>query len=236
MKKIKCMDGKSRNLPVIVVVVDARVYPRDTEVKEAFFDAVKQKYGSGYGIRYGEGICVGSVDSNTVYNGKGALLKSAGIYPVGDDMIADFKKKWNDVVESFPDPEFRDELVKMETRLTKSPSAFPIIFLLNYSPDEKCFCEKPLSREEHNTVLQNIIARYNISKQNVDAVFVDTQFEDDNIYNPETLPAEFLFGTPNGKLEEKRAIPCKVFHSLDELKVMLLSDEVFDVDKLNEKK
>mgnify|MGYP006988907898 CR=1 FL=1 len=134
MKRFKCMDGKSRNLPVIVVVVDARVYPRDTEVTDAFFAAVEQKYGSGYGIRYGEGICIESMDSNTGYSGKGALLKSAGIRPVGDEMVADFKKKWNDVVESFPDPEFRDELAKMETRLAKTPSAFPVIFGMHWHP------------------------------------------------------------------------------------------------------
>ena len=31
-------------------------------------------------------------------------------------------------------------------------------------------------------------------------------------------------------------IPCRVFHSFDESKKMLLEDPVFDVDKFNEKK
>ena len=235
MKKIKCMGGKSYNLPVVVIVVDARSYPRDTEVTDAFFDAVKQKYGIGYGVRFGEGVCVQGTDSNSEYNGKGNLFKSATVYPVGDEMVADFKKRWDDVVNSFPDPQFQKELVKMEAGLAKTPSAFPVLFLLCYSPVERCFMDSPLSREDHNIVLQNIIARYNMNKQNVDAVFVDTQIEDDNIYNPQTLPDKFVFGTPSEKTGEKPMVPCKVFHSTVELKNMLLDDTAFDVDKLNKK-
>lgn len=237
MKKFKCrnLDGKSCTLPVIVVVIDGRTFGRDAEVRDAFFGAVEQKYGIGYGIRFAEGINIDSLDSNSGYSGKGNLFKSGDPCPVGEEMLEDFKAKWDDVVTTYPDPEFRKELVKMEKELAKTPSAFPVLFLLCYTPSEPCFCKVPLSREDHNKILQNIIERYNMSGQNVDAVYVDTLFEDDNIFDPDTLPQEIEFGVPDKVSGKRTKIACKIFRSVDELKNLLLADEVFDVARLNDK-
>ena len=89
------------------------------------------------------------------------------------------------------------------------------MFLLGYTPSEPCFCKVQLSREDHNKILQNIIGRYNMSGQNVDAVYVDTLFEDDNIFEPDTLPQEIEFGVPDKVSGKRRKIACKIFRSVD---------------------
>lgn len=238
MKKVKNLstDVKSCNVPVILLVYDGRVLNRMTEVKDVFWSAVEQKYGTGYGLRYGNGIYVDSLNSNVEYSGKGNLFKSPSPCPVGNSMLEDFRSRWDDVVTTYPDPQFRQELVKMEADLAKCPSAFPVLYMLNYEPAEECFCNPPLSRNDHNTVLQNIVARYNMSRQNIDAVYVDAKIEDENIYDLETLGAEFEFGEPDKQTGKKPMIPCKVFHSLFEFKKMLIADEAFDVKRLNEDK
>ena len=74
-----------------------------------------------------------------------------------------------------------------------------------------------------------------MSGQNVDAVYVDTLFEDDNIFEPDTLPQEIEFGVPDKVSGKRTKIACKIFRSVDELKNLLLADEVFDVARLNDK-
>lgn len=238
MKKVKSLstNGKSCNVPVILLVYDGRVLNRMTEIKDVFWSAVEQKYGPGYGLRYGNGVYVDSLDANVEYNGTGNLFKSPSPCPVGDSMLEDFKDRWDDVVATYPDPQFRKELVRMQADLAKCPAAFPVLYMLNYEPAEECFCNPPLTRNDHNKVLQNIVARYNMSKQNIDVVYVDAKIEDENIYDIKTLGAEFEFGEHDAETGEKPKIPCRVFHSLLEFKKMLLADEIFDVKRLNEDK
>lgn len=201
-----------------------------------FFEIVQQKYGSGYGLRYGEGFYADSPDFLTSDARKRSVFAGPAICPVGEEMIEDFKKRWDEITSTYPDPEFRKELVKMESELAKSPSAFPILYMVCYTTaDEKLYL-KPMTRDDHNAVILDIIKQYNEKTAKIDTVYVDSVIEDDNIYNPEKFPSEIPFEVPDEETGEMNKIPCRVFHSFDESRKMLLEDSVFDVDKFNEKK
>lgn len=219
MKKFRTNDGKSYNLPIIAVFYYGGDFDgRDQKLKDAFFQAVAETYGYGYGLYFGDAIDVDSNEANSSYNGGITFLKAAA-YPFGDDAINDYKRRWDEVVEKYPDPDFRKELVKMDNELAKTPAPFPTLALVNYG-----VVDKRLRNDadiDHTKVLGNIVKKYNSRKPFVDAVYVEAAFTGSDAYNPQEFPAELA------------GVPCKMFSTPEQLHDMLLKDENFRIEKFN---
>lgn len=217
MKKFKTNDGKSYNLPIIAVFYYGGNFDgRDQCIKDAFFNAVSETYGEGYGLCFGDAIDVDSNEANSGY--RGTFLKPA-IHPFGEAAISDYKRRWDEVVEKFPDPAFRKELCKMDDELAKTPAPFPTLALINYGVVDKHLRNNV--EIDHNRVLGNIVKKYNNCKPFIDSVYVDAGFTGNDVYNPQTFPTKLA------------GVPCKMFDTPEKLHDMLLQDENFRIEKFN---
>lgn len=208
MRKIKAEDGKLYEVPVILIISDAICYQEC--IFNSFFEAVESIYGVGWGR---EGYQWVYVDEwNTCVNTPSDPFDH--VHPVGKE----YRQQYDEMVRKAVETGESILRTQMKIHSTVPKSAFPLPYLLGYTPTTQ-LAEHDVPRDEQWKLMAYMIRQFHHRRAWIDAVFVDavnhSHYHPEDSYDASAIP------------ETLENLPVTIFNSPVHLTELLINDEVF---------
>ena len=210
MRKIKAEDGKLYEVPVILIISDGITYKLREAVYNSFFEAVERVYGVGWGRKGYQWVYVDEWNTD-VYIPSDPFDH---VHPVGKECRQQYDEMFQKTVET------GESILRTQMKIhsTVPKSAFPLPYLLGYTPTTQ-LAEHDVPRDEQWKLMAYMIRQFHHRRAWIDAVFVDavnhSRDHPEDSYDASAIP------------ETLENLPVTIFNSPEHLTELLINDEVF---------
>lgn len=210
MRKIKAEDGKLYEVPVILIISDGITYKLREDVYNSFFEAVERVYGVGWGRKGYQWVYVDEWNTDVYI----PCDPFDHVHPVGKECRQQYDEMFQKTVET------GESILRTQMKIhsTVPKSAFPLPYLLGYTPTTQ-LAEHDVPRDEQWKLMAYMIRQFHHRRAWIDAVFVDavnhSRDHPEDSYEASAIP------------ETLENLPVTIFNSPEHLTELLIKDKVF---------